>query len=265
MEADAEEVIDHAVDNDDTIEPVEPAPDPPDLDAIIAATTMLSEDQHSLQAQLDDMLIFPNTEELLDLETLRTSNQYEVGVYKVYSTTLHKRLNSDIPEMQSQERSSTSAVTLKPFHTFRDTIMITTLANGQKEVSNLGLGVDIESCSYIDYLDTRQGYLFSTQVTARNALKTFGEDGIKAIRKEIDGLLQKKVFTGVLIDGLSATQRKKVIRMSCFLKEKRDSRGAFIKLKARLVAGGHMQDRSLFNQDQTSSPTVSTSSIFSTE
>jgi hypothetical protein len=262
MEADAEEVIDHAVDNDDIIEPVEPAPDPPDIDAIIAATTMLSEDQHSLQAQLSDMFIFPNTEELLDLETLRTSNQSEVGVYKVYSTTLHKRLNPDIPEMQSKERSSTH-VTHKPFLTFRDTIMITTLDSGQKEVSNLGLGVDIANCSVIDYLSMREGYLFSTQVTARNALKTFGLDGIKAIRKEIDGLLQKKVFTGVLIDGLSATQRKKVIRMSCFLKEKRDSRGAFIKLKARLVAGGHMQDRTLFNQDQTSSPTVSTSSIFS--
>ena len=260
VEADAEGAIDHAPDNDVI---AEPAPDPPDLDAIIAATTMLSDDPHSLQAQLEDMLVFPNTEELLDLETLRTSNQSEVGVYKVYSTTLHKRLNPDIPEMQSQKRSPTSAVTSKPFNTLRDTIMITTLDSGQKEVSNLGLGVDIANCSVIDYLSMREGYLFSTQVTARNALKTFGLDGIKAIRKEIDGLLQKKVFTGVLIDGLSATQRKKVIRMSCFLKEKRDSRGAFIKLKARLVAGGHMQDRTLFNQDQTSSPTVSTSSIFS--
>ena len=37
----------------------------------------------------------------------------------------------------------------------------------------------------------------------------------------------------------------------------------FLKLKARLVAGGHMQDKTLFNQDQTSSPTALTSSIFS--
>ena len=136
VEADAEEVI-VAPDNDI----IEPAPDPSDLDAVIAATTMLSEDPHSLQAQLEDMLIFPNTEELLDIETLRTANDSEVGVYSLYSTTLHKRLN---PEM-SQERSSKPSATLKPFHTFRDTIMITTFVNGQKEVSNPGLGVNIES------------------------------------------------------------------------------------------------------------------------
>ena len=79
------------------------------------------------------MLVFPNTEELLDLDSLQTSNHSEVGVYyTVYSNTLHKALNPDILEattdgkIRAKERSSTS-VTHKPFPTFRDTIMITTL------------------------------------------------------------------------------------------------------------------------------------------
>jgi len=44
-----------------------------------------------------------------------------------------------------------------------------------------------------------------------------------------------------------------------FLKEKRKPDGCFDKLKARLVAGGHMQDRSIY--DDNSSPTVSWTSV----
>ena len=245
----------------------EPAPDPADIDAVIAATTMLSDDHHALQAQLEEMLIFP--EDPIDDVSLHKT-EHEAGVYyTIYSSSSHADLlNSEVlvsmkhgKEIRAKERSQTP-VTYKPFPTFRDTIMVTSLA-GKKTVSNLGLGVDIEQCSVVDYLSMKDGCLFATQVTARNALKTFGEEGIKAIRKEIDGLLSKKVFTGVLKDKLSETQRKKIIRMSCFLKEKKDSNGTFIKLKARLVAGGHQQDRTLYNQDETSSPTVATSSVFS--
>ena len=256
------EVIDNATDDD--IE--EPAPDPADMEAVIAATTMLSDDDHALQAQLTDMLIFPD--DLVDDITLQKT-EHEAGVYTIYSSSSHADLlNTEVlvsmnngKEIRAKERSQTP-ITYKPFPTFRDTIMVTSLA-GKKTVSNLGLGVQIEECSIVDYLDIKDGCLFATQVTARNALKAFGEEGIRAIRKEIDGLLSKKVFTGVLKDNLTETQRKKIIRMSCFIKEKKDSNGTFIKLKARLVAGGHQQDRTLYNQDETSSPTVATSSVFS--
>ena len=46
-----------------------------------------------------------------------------------------------------------------------------------------------------------------------------------------------------------------------FLKEKFKPSGAFDKLKSRLVAEGHRQDRSLY-RDKTSSHTVSTSCVF---
>ena len=45
-----------------------------------------------------------------------------------------------------------------------------------------------------------------------------------------------------------------------FLKKKFLPDGAFDKLKARLVAGGHLQDREIYNNG--SSPTLSTSSLF---
>lgn len=72
------------------------------------------------------------------------------------------------------------------------------------------------------------------------------------IKKEIDNLFAK-AFAAKLKDALSETQKKKIIRMSCFVKEKRDSEGILLKLKARLVAG---EDRTVFKESGLSSPTV---------
>ena len=71
------------------------------------------------------------------------------------------------------------------------------------------------------------------------------------------------MFSAALKSTLSESQRKKIIRMSCFVRDKRNSDGTLDKIKARLVAGGHQQDRSVYTMDQTSSPTVATSSVFS--
>ena len=45
-----------------------------------------------------------------------------------------------------------------------------------------------------------------------------------------------------------------------FLKEKYTADGMFEKLKSRLVAGGRLQDRDVYNNG--ASPTASTSSVF---
>ena len=73
-------------------------------------------------------------------------------------------------------------------------------------------------------------------------------------------MLDKSVFHGVHVKELSQQQKSAITRSSVFLKEKYLSNGQFDKLKGRLVAGGHMQDRSLY--DDNSSPTVSTQSTF---
>ena len=85
----------------------------------------------------------------------------------------------------------------------------------------------------------------------------------QAIEKEVSSLLSKKVFSSVLKSSLSDTQRKKIIRMSCFVRDKTDAEGKLLKIKARLVAGGHLQDKSIYSQNEISSPTVSISSVFS--
>ena len=59
---------------------------------------------------------------------------------------------------------------------------------------------------------------------------------------------------------LTAAEMRKVIRSKMFLKAKFLPDGAFDKLKARLVAGGHMQNRA--DYDDVSSPTIATQSAF---
>ena len=55
-----------------------------------------------------------------------------------------------------------------------------------------------------------------------------------------------------------------MIRSSCFLKEKNTPEGTFEKLKARIVAGGDQQDKSIYTIEETSSPTVSAAAVFVT-
>lgn len=71
--------------------------------------------------------------------------------------------------------------------------------------------------------------------------------------------------TFVPIDPRKATRSelKKAIQSSLFFKEKYLSTREFEKLKARLVAGGHMQDRSVYTKSDTSSPTVAMQAAFS--
>ena len=69
-----------------------------------------------------------------------------------------------------------------------------------------------------------------------------------------------KVIQGVKIEGLSSEQISRIITSSMFLKEKFTAEGSFEKLKSSLVAGGHLQDRDMY--DNRSSLISSTSSLF---
>jgi hypothetical protein len=62
------------------------------------------------------------------------------------------------------------------------------------------------------------------------------------------------------VNGMTTAERAGVIRSSMFLKMKTHPDGSFDMYKARLVAGGDMQDKKLY--EDLSSPTVSTSSVF---
>mmetsp|Transcript_7432 Transcript_7432/g.10534 ORF Transcript_7432/g.10534 Transcript_7432/m.10534 type:complete len:204 (+) Transcript_7432:1860-2471(+) len=98
------------------------------------------------------------------------------------------------------------------------------------------------------------------RITVQAALKQFGSFADEAIMKELMQLHDKKVFIGKHFRSLSLKERRKIIRSSMFLKEKYDAMGVFEKMKARLVAGGDMQDKSLY--EDVSSPTASVQAVF---
>ena len=96
--------------------------------------------------------------------------------------------------------------------------------------------------------------------SVRAALREYGEDARKVILSELQQMVDKRVWTPVNMSKMSREKRRSIIRSSMFLKEKFISTGAFEKLKARLVAGGNQQDKTLY--DNLSSPTVSKSAVF---
>ena len=103
---------------------------------------------------------------------------------------------------------------------------------------------------------------YGLHLTVKKAKEKFGAEAEKSIKLELQQMLDKHVFTPLDQRLIPPTSKTKIIRSSMFLKEKFLSTGIFEKLKARLVAGGNMQDRSMY--EDISSPTVSTTAVFIT-
>jgi hypothetical protein len=76
---------------------------------------------------------------------------------------------------------------------------------------------------------------------------------------DLKQMVDKGVWHGIKVSGLSIAQRRAIIRSSMFLKDKYSASGVFDKFKARLVAGGDQQDKGLY--ENLSSPTAATSSV----
>jgi len=73
--------------------------------------------------------------------------------------------------------------------------------------------------------------------------------------------LKPQVVFQRLLGELSKKDRRSIIYCSVFLKEKYKADGSFDEVKARLVAGGHQQVRTVYG-DKLSSPTVTIASVF---
>jgi Reverse transcriptase (RNA-dependent DNA polymerase) len=97
--------------------------------------------------------------------------------------------------------------------------------------------------------------------SVKQALKTRGDNADKVIIKELTQMDVLQLWGAVKAQDMSAEERAGVIRSSTFLKRKTHPDDSFDKYKARLVAGGDMQDKKLY--EDLSSPTVSTSSVLS--
>ena len=104
-------------------------------------------------------------------------------------------------------------------------------------------------------------------ITAKRALREDPTTARPAIEAELKTLIDKGVFRPVKISTLSPTQRAGIIRSQLNVTQKylptTDGTGRVKdRVKARLVGGGDCQDRTQYTAAETSSPTVSTTSIF---
>ena len=100
---------------------------------------------------------------------------------------------------------------------------------------------------------------FIFNMTIQESMMKHGSVAEEAIHKEVSGIMLKKSWEPVRPEEIRNLGAK-VIPSRMFLREKFLANGVFDRLKARLVAGGHRQDRDLY--PDTSSPTPAISSIF---
>jgi hypothetical protein len=101
---------------------------------------------------------------------------------------------------------------------------------------------------------------FGFHVSIKKATEIFGDRGTEAIKNEISHMIQKDVFEGIHTKDLSAEETKGIINSHMFIKMKYKPDGSEDKVKARLVAGGNRQDRTLY--EDISAPTVNTTHLF---
>jgi hypothetical protein len=101
--------------------------------------------------------------------------------------------------------------------------------------------------------------LHAYKLSVKKALLKNEKASKELITKELKQLVDKGVWEVIEKVHLTKKQLKSVIRSSMFLKERFNGDGSFDKLKARLVAGGDGQDKSLY--DNLSSPTVAQETV----
>ena len=94
-------------------------------------------------------------------------------------------------------------------------------------------------------------------MSVREATNKFGVVAENALIAEIQQMLDMDVM-----EPIQYAKGMKAIPSSVFMKEKYDPTGKFEKMKARMVAGGHRQDKGDYLYEETSSPTCSLSSIY---
>ena len=101
-----------------------------------------------------------------------------------------------------------------------------------------------------------------SNLTIREAIDLYGDEGKKAVIKELQQLIRLNVFKFHKPQLLTPEQKKRRIPSKTFVKPKFKPDGEFDKLKARLVGGGHRQLRNLYTESETSSPTISQVGLF---
>ena len=92
-----------------------------------------------------------------------------------------------------------------------------------------------------------------------DTLQLHGDSAVAALVGECRNLMQKSTFRPMHLFDMIGEERKSIIRSKTFMKEKTRADGSF---DAHLGAGGHQQDRGIYTEKETVSPTVATASVF---
>ena len=100
--------------------------------------------------------------------------------------------------------------------------------------------------------------LETPQMSLKAGLRTFGNDGVKAVEKEMRQLHDRGVMIPVQKESLTLEQRKEALAYLMFLKRKRCG-----KVKGRGCADGRKQ-RAYISKEEATAPTVSTEAVFLT-
>jgi hypothetical protein len=119
----------------------------------------------------------------------------------------------------------------------------------------------IKGSLYVSSRKDDVGKAYAFHMSLMKGLRKHKQAGFEAILKELMLVHETGTIEGIDYAKLSPAQKSRAIRSLLFFKEKYKPDGTFDKLKARLVAGGHMQDRSVYSQSDTSAPTVATEAV----
>ena len=97
------------------------------------------------------------------------------------------------------------------------------------------------------------------RITVAQGLKDRPVETRAAVTNELTQMVRLGVFKGIDMNALTPVERSRVIYSSIFLKMKMSPSGTFLKCKARLVAGGNRQDKTLYTN--ISSPTATPTAV----
>ena len=90
--------------------------------------------------------------------------------------------------------------------------------------------------------DGDQFFSFAANTSIKKALQLYPQVALESIKAEIDGMLERKVWKGVLFGSLSEKQKRSVLYSSTIVKEKFGLDGRFVTMKSRVVTGGDGQN-----------------------
>ena len=128
--------------------------------------------------------------------------------------------------------------------------------NLRQQRSNWRQKVFMTAVEAVQKSDTK--YVYHTSIKA--CIKTHGTKAtMSAVKDELSQMIEKQVWKPVRKSDIK--DKTKIIPSHMFMKVKVDAEGNFLKIKARGVAGGNMQDKRYIRKEDISSPTLMTRSV----